>query len=57
MSVTFNFLIGQKVVINEIKRPGVVTGLSVDEVGKQVRVVYWNDGKRCTEWMFEWEVS
>lgn len=57
MIIEFKFTIGQRVTIIEIKRPGIVTGMSFDEVGRQIRVAYWNDGKRCTDWMYETEVE
>lgn len=36
---------------------GVVTGLMKDEDGEQYRVVYWNEGSRYVQTMFDWELE
>jgi hypothetical protein len=54
---SFVFALNEKVTLLDIKRPGVVTGISLDCLGIQYRVVYWNDSQRRTEWVFEWEIE
>ena len=57
MTVDFTFEIGQSVKIKAIGMIGVVDSLTIDINGKQYRVVYWNDGSRCSVWMYEWEIE
>lgn len=57
MKVDFKYMIGQKVIITAIDRPGTVTSMAIDENGMMIRVVYWESGKRYSEWMYEWEIK
>lgn len=47
----FKFDLGDKVIIREVQRPGVVEALTIDFLGPQYRVVYWDNGKRETVWL------
>ena len=53
----FHYDLGDKVKLLEIDRPGIVTGLCVDNVGIQYRVVYWNNCDRKTEWVYDQEIQ
>lgn len=47
----FQFDLGDKVMIPEINRPGTVEALTVDYLGPQYRVAYWDNGERRTAWV------
>lgn len=53
----FSFDIGDQIKVIEINRPGVVTGMLVDDAGPQYRVAFWNDSARRTEWVYDHEIS
>lgn len=55
--VKFVYGIGARVRLKEIDRPATVTGLLLDEHEKQYRVVYWNNGARKHEWVFDFELE
>jgi len=57
MNVEFQFEIGQEVKVVPVGMIGVVDSLSLDNNGKQYRVVYWNDGNRHSVWMYGWEIG
>lgn len=57
MNVDFEYEIGQSVRVEPIGMFGVVDSLSLDNNGKQYRVVYWNDGTRQSVWMYGWELA
>lgn len=56
-SVTFNFSVGDKVLLNEIQRPGVVDVLQEDNNGLMYRVAYWDCAERKTAWVYSEEIS
>jgi hypothetical protein len=47
----FKFNLEERVIINEIQRPGVVEALTVDFLGPQYRVCYWDNSERKTVWL------
>jgi hypothetical protein len=47
----FAFDLGEKVIIREVQRPGVVEALTVDFLGPQYRVIYWDNSDRKTVWL------
>lgn len=49
--------IGDRVMIKEIQRPGVVKAVTVDYLGLQYSVAYWNDSNRKNEWIAEDELE
>lgn len=53
----FKFDLLDKVMINEIQRPGVVEVVRLDPIGRSYLVCYWNDSNRKSEWLYEWEIS
>lgn len=53
----FPFDLGDKVDLIEIKRPGLIKGISLDSGGAQYHVIYWNDCARRTEWVYEHEIK
>jgi len=56
-TVKYKFDIKDRVEIIEIKRTGMVTGLSMNEYGQQYQIVYWDNAKRYSEWMYDWELK
>lgn len=42
----FAFDLGDKVIIKEIQRPGIIEGLIVDYLGPQYYVSYWDNSDR-----------
>lgn len=54
---TFKFNLGDKVIIHEIQRPGIVALLRVTSIGRDYLVDYLNDGTRKSEWLYEWELE
>lgn len=55
--VDFQYSIGESVKIKAIDMIGRVDSLSLDTNGMTYRVVFWNDGSRCSVWMYDWELS
>jgi hypothetical protein len=55
--VTFDFDIGESIKIKAINMLGKVDGLSIDNNGPMLRIVYWNDGCRNNVWMYPWEIE
>jgi hypothetical protein len=53
----FKYDLEDKVKLTEINRPGIVNGMSVDNLGVQYRVCYWSDGARKQEWVYEHEIQ
>lgn len=49
--VEFQFQLGEKVEILELKQTARVVGLLVDGTGTQYNVSYWLNGKRETAWL------
>ena len=60
MSFTFEaaYRPGQAVTILALERPGHVTLVRVDEGGRvDYYVVWWDEGKRCNEWLDPREIG
>ena len=56
--VEFAYAIGDKVEIATVKGiTGHVIGLSMQSHGKAYRVCWWQDGKRCDEWLLDFELK
>lgn len=55
--VEFDYDVGDQVKIVEIDRNGCVDGMALDNLGKQYRVIYWNDGTRNSTWLYPWEIK
>lgn len=51
------FEIGQTVRIKALKIEGTVTAFLRDSEGFQMKVVYWWEGNRKAEWLFEFEIE
>ena len=47
----FKFNLEDKVLIREVQRPGMVEALTIDFLGPQYRVVYWDNSERKTAWL------
>ena len=54
---TFEFNLGDKVIINELQRPGKVEALMIDFLGVQYRVAFWDNSQRQTVWLSADELS
>ena len=57
VSYEFAFPIKADVTLKAIRVKGVIDSISKDITGNQYRVVYWNDGARCSTWVYEWEIE
>jgi hypothetical protein len=53
----FKFDLNERVLILEVQRPGVVEALTVDFLGPQYRVVYWDNSERKTAWLRDNELE
>lgn len=51
MNSPFAFALNDRVVVQEIDRPGKVAAIMVDGLGIQYLVNYWNDGERKSVWV------
>jgi hypothetical protein len=47
----FRFDLGDRVIIREVQRPGMVESLTIDFLGVQYRVAYWDNSERKTAWL------
>lgn len=47
----FEFDLGDNVIIQEIQRPGMIEALTIDYLGPQYRVCYWDNSERKTVWL------
>ena len=56
-TIEFQYSIGDKVLVKPINMGGVIDSMSIDNRGKQYRVVYWNDGDRFSTWLYAWEIQ
>lgn len=57
MHVTYKYGPGDKVKILAVDMIGQVDSLCTSKSGNTYRVVFWNDGRRYSEWMYEWEIE
>lgn len=58
MRVEFRFAIGDRVLITEAKIEAWVERMAFGpETGHEYRVVYWHDGSRRSEWLYERELE
>ena len=48
---------GDSVLIRAIRVMGQVDGMMSDTRGPMYRVVYWDDGRRNVDWMYDWEIA
>lgn len=53
----FKFDIGDPVIIREIQRPGKVEALTIDYLGPQYRVTFWDNGDRKSIWLTVEEIE
>lgn len=53
----FKFDLSQRVLIREVQRPGMVEALTIDYLGVQYRVAYWDNSDRKTVWLKEDEIE
>jgi len=55
--IEFKFALKESVVVLAIGMVGTVDSVSRNINGEQYRVVYWNDGERRQEWLYDWEIA
>jgi len=56
-SFHIKFDIKDKVLIKEIQRPGTVDAVTLDYLGIQYRVAYWDNSDRHSVWLPEDELT
>lgn len=56
-TVEFEFSLTDKVLIKEIRRPGVVMAVRIDAFAHMFLIAYWNDGNRKEEWLYAFELE
>lgn len=56
-TVTFSFVVDQRVKIVEIDMVGVVDALMLEGRNKLYRVVYWHNGERYAGWLNDAELE
>ena len=54
---TFDYTLGDKVIINELHRPGKVEALMIDFLGVQYRISFWDNSQRQIAWLSADEIS
>lgn len=47
----FKFNLEDKVIVKEVQRPGTIEALTIDFLGPNYRVAYWDNGERKTVWL------
>jgi hypothetical protein len=55
--VEFAYSVGQKVKVVPLALPGYVEALCLDNQGLTYKVVYWSEGKRESQWLYDWEIE
>ena len=56
-SVEFPFSIADRVIIREIQRPGRVEAITMDALGIQFKVSFWDNSKRESTWLYADEID
>ena len=56
-SSPFTFSLNQNVLIKEVQRPGKIEALTIDFLGPQYRIAYWDNSERKTVWLHEDEIQ
>lgn len=56
-TVNFKYDIGEEVRVLPLNMSGRVDALQINIDGPKYGIVYWNDGKRYCEWLYEWEIG
>lgn len=55
--VEFDYNIGEEVGIRDINRTGRIDAQKRAKSGLMYRVIYWNDGERRVDWLYDWELT
>lgn len=55
--VEFKYGMESEVKIKEINVWGIIDGLMQTSCGKEYRVVYWDNAKRYSQWVYEYELE
>jgi hypothetical protein len=56
-TVDFEYDIQETVKIPAIGMTGRIDAVMLADAGQEFRVVYWNNGSRCSVWMYGWEIE
>jgi hypothetical protein len=56
-TVNYKHDIGDSVLIKDVNANGRVDSLSTDRNGQMYRIVFWMNGDRKAEWMYDWELE
>ena len=56
-TVHYDYSIDETVIVKAIKEQGVVKSIAWDGYDETYNVVYWTEGNRCAETLFEWEIE
>jgi hypothetical protein len=49
--------IGDRVYIKGAEVSATVTGIMMEQEGLQYRVIFWHEGRRQAEWLFQFEIE
>lgn len=52
-----SYFLGDEVKVKALKEPAHVIAVMWDECGVSYKVVYWIEGSRKCEWLFDWELT
>ena len=56
-TVKFKYDIGDRVRVEAVEMCGRIEALMADIQGNMYRVLYWNDGQRYSQWVYDWEIT
>ena len=57
-SIDFAYSMGERVVVTEAKIEGTVDRVAFGpEYGHEYRIIFWHEGSRRNEWVYEHELS
>lgn len=56
-SSPFTFYLNQNVLNKEVQRPGKIEALTIDFLGPQYRIAYWDNSERKTVWLHADEIQ
>lgn len=56
-TIDIAYSIGDQVQVKALKEAAHVISVMLDECGLSYKVVYWIEGTRKCEWLFDWELT
>ncbi len=57
MTIEFEYNLGDKILVKELQRPGIVMCVSVDNLGISYQIRYWDNATREIVWLFSDEIE